>query len=49
MTNYAALLTPNIVKSFPQETDYIYQPTPGPYADEVDLKPDVFEVDDRKS
>ena len=46
MTDYAALLTPNIVKSFPQETDYIYQPTPEPYAGEIDLNPD-YELDDQ--
>lgn len=49
MKNYEALLTPNVVKSFPQETDYIYQPLPDPYLSSLDLKPDVFEVDNQLS
>ncbi len=47
MPDYRALLTPDIVGSFPQETDYIYAPTAGPLAPFGDLKRDVFEVDDQ--
>lgn len=49
MPNYATMLTPNIVKSFPQETDYIYVPTGNTFPTFIDLKPDVFEVDDQLS
>lgn len=49
MTDYATLLTPNVVKSFPQETDYIYQPVGGSYPATLDLKPEVFEIDNQLS
>jgi hypothetical protein len=64
--DYASMLDKDFVGSFPQDTDYIYQPTnpivwyepngnPHPvdplptFAPFVDLKPDVFEVDDQST
>jgi len=49
MTDYRAMLTPNIVKSFPQETDFIYQPIAGIFLPRLDLKAEVFEVDNQIS
>lgn len=39
----------NIVASFPDERDFYYQPKEGPFPSQVDLKPDVYEVDNQLS
>lgn len=39
----------NIVRSIPDERDFIYQTLPGPYAPFIDLKPKVYEVEDQLS
>jgi hypothetical protein len=49
MIDYRAYLTPNIVKSFPQETDFPYEIKSGLFLPKLDLKPDVFEVDNQSS
>lgn len=44
--NYASLITP-VVKSVPQDTDYIYKPITCKLEKYIDLKPNVYEIDNQ--